>query len=92
MVCVYQLPYTVVSGGIVTKQRDERYIGLNVYYIRKKVLQVSQEEFAYKVGISKDTVSNIERGVYIPSVHNLVRISNCVDIPVDFFLQEIKEE
>lgn len=76
----------------MTTERDERYIGLNVYHIRKKVLRVSQEEFAYMVGISKDTVSNIERGVYIPSVHNLVSISNCVGVPVDFFLHEIKEE
>lgn len=86
-----KLSYTVVVGDCLTKQRDERYIGLNVYYIRKQVLRVSQEEFGYMTGLSKDTVSNIERGIYIPSVHNLVRISNCVNMPVDFFLYKIEE-
>ena len=74
------------------KKRDVRYIGLNVYHIRKHVLQVSQEEFAYMVGMSKDTVSNIERGVYIPSVQNLVNICNCVQLPMDSFLQDNTEE
>ena len=92
MVCDRKVSYTVVVGDSMTKQRDERYIGLNVHYIRKKVLRVSQEEFGYMAGISKDTVSNIERGIYIPSVRNLVNISNCVDMPVDFFLYENKEE
>ena len=85
-------PYNVVVGDNVSKQRDVRYIGLNVYYVRKKVLGVSQEEFGYMVGMSKDTVSNIERGIYIPNVHNLVRIANRLEIPVDFFLYEISEE
>ena len=92
VVCVNKLSYTVTSGDGVTKRRDVRYIGLNIHYIRKKVLRVSQEEFGYMVGMCKDTVSNIERGVYIPSVHHLVSISNCVNIPVDFFLYEIEEE
>ena len=92
VVCVNKLSYTVTSGDGVAKRRDVRYIGLNIQYIRKKVLRVSQEEFGYMVGMSKDTVSNIERGVYIPRVDHLVSISNCVNIPVDFFLYEIEEE
>ena len=55
-------------------QQNERYIGLNVYYVRKSILHISQEEFGYMAGMSKDTVSNIERGVYIPSIQNLVNI------------------
>ncbi len=75
-----------------SEKRDERYIGLNVYYIRKKVLHVSQEEFGYMMGMSKDTVSNIERGIYIPCVHTLVNIANRVNVPVEFFLHENKEK
>ena len=76
----------------MSSQRNERYIGLNVHYVRKKVLQVSQEEFGYMVGMSKDTVSNIERGVFAPNVHTLVMIANCVNIPVEFFLHENMED
>lgn len=65
---------------------------MNVYHIRKKVLRVSQEEFGHMVGMSKDTVSNIERGIYVPSVHTLVSIANCLHVPVDFFLCEPEEE
>lgn len=66
----------------------ERYIGLNVYYVRKTLLRVSQEEFAALTGISKDTVSNIERGVYLPSIHNLINICNHVNMPIEFFLHD----
>ncbi len=92
MVYVPVLMYTVVVGDDVTKRRNERYIGLNVYHIRKKVLRVSQEEFGHMVGMSKDTVSNIERGVYIPNVHTLVGIANCLHVPVDFLLCEPEED
>jgi len=86
---IQKLPF---AGDRVINQRDEQYISLNVRYVRKHILCVSQEEFAYMVDLSKDTVSNIERGVYIPSVHHLISISNCVNIPIDFFLYEIEGE
>ena len=85
------MPYTVALGDSVSKPRDVRYIGLNVYLIRKNILRVSQEEFAYMVNMSKDTVSNIERGICIPTVHHLISIANCANVPVDILLCKPEE-
>ncbi len=75
----------------MSKPGDTKYIQTNVYHLRKHILKMSQEEFSEKVGLSKDTISNIERGRYLPSVANLVSISNETDCPVDFFLHRLEE-
>ncbi len=71
---------------------DTKYIGENIYYIRKMILSQSQEEFAELIGLSKDTVSNYERGRFLPTIENLITISNRTNMPISFFLQERKEE
>lgn len=38
------------------------FIGENIYYVRKQKMHMTQEKFAEKVGLSKDTISNFERG------------------------------
>lgn len=72
------------------KLLDTKYIGDNMYYVRKKILKMSQEQFSEMVGLSKDTISNIERGVYLPSLTSLVDISNSAQIPVEFFLHKLE--
>lgn len=69
---------------------DTKHIGANVRYVRKHILKLSQESFSEKAGLSKDTISNIERGKTLPGIANLVRISNAAQVPVDFFLHEIE--
>jgi len=70
---------------------DTKHIKDKVKYIRTEVLHESQESFAERVNISKDTVSNIERGKVIPSLSNLVCIANYVRRPVDYFLSDNKD-
>ena len=70
---------------------NTKYIGENIYYVRKMILSQSQEEFAELIGVSKDTVSNYERGRFLPNVENLITISNKTNTPILFFLQERKE-
>lgn len=69
---------------------DTRYIGNNIYHLRKTILGMSQEEFSEVVNVSKDTISNIERGRYLPNVATLVSVSNATDISIDFFLYRIE--
>ncbi len=63
-----------------------RTIGNNVFFVRKFELNMTQEEFAEFLDISKDTVSNIERGKVVPSTDTLLRISEKTGKPVEFFL------
>lgn len=65
---------------------DLRMIGFRIQYARKYELNMTQEEFADLLEISKDTVSNIERGKVLPCTVTLVKISKLTDKSVDFFL------
>lgn len=71
---------------------DARIIAQNVYYIRKIVLALTQEKFAELLDISKDTVSNIERGKVIPCTETLTRLSIKTGKPIDFFFKEKAED
>lgn len=67
-------------------KRDVNNIGKNVYKTRKQELKQTQEQFAEMIDMSKDTISNIERGEVIPTMICMVRISNATNKSVDFFL------
>ena len=60
--------------------------------LRKEILHLTQEEFSEKTNLSKDTISNIERGKYRPNLETIVCISNAADVPVDYFLQDHAEK
>lgn len=43
----------------------------------------SQSKLAYCCGVSRNTISNIERGLYIPNVLLAIKICNALNIPLD---------
>ena len=63
-------------------------IGDNLYSIRKKEMHKTQEEFAEMVGVSKDTISKIERGTVCPSLQNMAAIATVTNRTIDFFMNE----
>ncbi len=65
---------------------DVKYIPINLKYLRKYILKQSQELFSEKVGLSKDTISNIERNEFYPSIQTLTSIANATNQSIDFFL------
>lgn len=69
-------------------KRDVKHISKNVYITRKMELHQTQEQFAELIDMSKDTVSNIERGIVIPTMFCMVQISNATNKTVDSFLIE----
>lgn len=73
------------------EERDVKNIGVNLYIVRKKELNKTQEEFAEMIGMSKDTISNIERGAFLPSMKCMVEISNVTNKSIDSFLIGRKE-
>lgn len=64
----------------------------NVYCVRKWELNLTQEEFAEMIDTSKDTVSNIERGLVIPSTPTLAKLAETTNKTVDFFLMNQEEQ
>ncbi len=75
-----------MDGAI--EKRDVKNIGKNLYITRKKEMKKTQEEFAEMINMSKDTVSNIERGVVVPTMNCMVQISNATRKTIDSFLVE----
>jgi len=72
----------------MSEKYSVKYIGKNIKYLRKNVLKMTQEEFSERTDSSKDTISNIERGRYHPSIQTLINISNLTDTTVDYFLKK----
>ena len=72
----------------MTIKYNSEYIAENVYRLRKEKLNMSQERFGEIVDLSKDTISNIERGRYRPNLETLINISNATNVALDYFLSE----
>ncbi len=72
--------------GEPIEKRDVKNIGPNLYITRKEEMKKTQEEFAEMINMSKDTVSNIERGVVVPTMNCMVQISNATNKTIDSFL------
>ena len=64
---------------------SKRLIGLRIMQKRKK-LGLSQEKLAEKLGISKNHLSNIERGKYIPTTELIFKICNTMGNTPDYYL------
>lgn len=71
---------------------DAKFIGENIRYVRKRVMNKTQEEFAEITGLSKDTISNIERGGFLPSMTSSVDICNKTETSIIFLLSQRAEE
>ena len=84
--------YNVFQGGTVSDLYNTKYIAENMYTLRKTRLHLSQEAFSEITNLSKDTISNIERGRYRPNLETLVSISNATGVSVDYFLKKPMEE
>ena len=58
------------------------YISNKVYTLRTQK-GFTQEEFAEKVGITRQTVISIEKGNYTPSVHLAIKIASVFKLSVE---------
>ena len=60
--------------------------------VERAVLDLTQEELANKIGVSRQTISSIEKNRYIPSTVLSLRLSNLFGKPInDFFELEENE-
>ena len=66
-------------------------IGEKIHKLRKD-LALSQEEFAFRIGVSKQTVFNWENGVACPKLARLEKISEEFNVNIDYFIKEESEQ
>lgn len=54
--------------------------------IERAILDITQEELAVRIGVSRQTINSIEKGRYVPSTLLALRLSEIFNKPVnDFF-------
>lgn len=58
--------------------------------IERAILDITQDELAKKIGVSRQTISSIEKGRYVPSTVLALKLSQLFDKPINefFFLEE----
>lgn len=44
--------------------------------IERAILEITQEELANRIGVSRQTINSIEKGRYVPSTIVSIKISN----------------
>ena len=49
----------------------------------RKLLNITQEELSYKLGGSKNLVSNYENGISTPDILTLIKLADIFDITLD---------
>jgi putative transcriptional regulator len=55
----------------------------NTIKIERAILDITQEELAEKIGVSRQTINSIEANRYVPSTILSLRISEVFDKPVN---------
>jgi putative transcriptional regulator len=73
--------YAVIGSILIIADMNE-YIKNNVYTLRSKK-GLTQEEFAQKIGVSRQTVIAIEKGNYTPSVLLALNIAKVFGVQVE---------
>lgn len=56
----------------------------------RKVLNLSQSDFAKKIGVSRTIVGNYERNTNMPSIEILLKMANVFNVSVDYIIGEGK--
>lgn len=61
-------------------------VGKNIRYFRKEIAEISQQEFAMKLKISRSALSNYENGINIVPLEVALNIADWFDISLDILL------
>ena len=65
----------------------------NTLKIERAILNLTQEELAEKIGVSRQTINSIEKNRYVPSTVLALKLSRLFSKPVnDFFELEEGDE
>jgi putative transcriptional regulator len=63
--------------------RNETELLRNRVKVGRAERDLSQEELAHAAGVSRQTISSIEKGQYTPSALLAFRLARVLDLPID---------
>lgn len=64
---------------------NRKLVGIRIRQ-RRKAKGLTQEELSEQIGISKNHLSGIERGIYLPTIATIVNICNILGYSPDYYL------
>jgi putative transcriptional regulator len=59
----------------------------NTLKVERAILNLTQEELAQKIGVSRQTINSIETNRYVPSTLLALKLSEVFDKPVNHFFK-----
>lgn len=66
-------------------------IGENIATLRK-INKLSQEEFAEKIGVTRQSISKWEKGDSVPDLESCVLIAKCFNVSIDDLVNYSEEK
>lgn len=88
MFCLALFNSTTLHGIInvvIGMEINKKLIGIRIMQ-RRKSRGLTQEDLAEKVGLSKNHISNIECGKYVPTTQLIMQICNILGETPDYYL------
>lgn len=85
MTVISLLPYAGHKERMVHMATDYKGIGSRIKFYRTNA-NISQEDLAAKLNVSRRHLTNIETGLKIPSLDLLISIANALDVSADDLL------
>ncbi len=64
----------------------------NTIKVERAILDLTQEELAKIIGVSRQTISSIEKNRYVPSTVLALKMSKLFDKPVNAFFKLTEED
>ena len=55
--------------------------------VERAILNLTQDELANRIGVSRQTINSIEKGLYVPSTVLSLKLSEVFGKPVNDFLR-----
>lgn len=60
---------------------------LNKLKVHRAMHDWTQEELAYKVGVTRKTINTVEKGKYVPSTYLALKLARVFEVPVEELFQ-----
>jgi putative transcriptional regulator len=64
----------------------------NTVKVQRAILDITQEELAKKIGVSRQTINSIEKNRYVPSTVLALKLSQVFGLPVNEFFSLTEED
>ncbi|WP_435414991.1 helix-turn-helix transcriptional regulator [Polaribacter aestuariivivens] len=64
----------------------------NTLKVQRAILDLTQDDLAKKIGVSRQTINSIEKNRYVPSTVLALKLSDVFQIPVNEFFTLEKDD